>query len=211
MRAWEPEPGEQRRKGKPWHAFKLYRDLGPGRTHKAVAAMIYGPGVKHGLRTVEGWSSEFDWVERIKGMEARDEMVVREAMERRAANRAEEYAERQERLRFKNLENAEKAADQEAQMLNAPLHEQVLVKPADNGEMAVFHIMPAAWTKNTVKAFHDVASKGAGEPERTEISGEIHVHGEPEGEAAEVRDIDRRVAELREAISRTEGGTQGEV
>ncbi len=160
MLAWERQENES---DKAYYAFSVYRDLGPGRSLRAVAEAVYGPRWEHGKRTVEGWSSRFDWVSRVRALDARDEMLRREAVERHEETRAVEFAERQMRIRGRLLDAAEQLVDQAEKMLSWPLSEQRIIREGEDGEEQVLIVQPARWNKGTVVQFlHSAAGAVAG-------------------------------------------------
>jgi hypothetical protein len=208
MRAWEPEKAELKNGGKPWRAFKVYRDMGPGRTLRAAAEVIYGPGVEHGVRTVEGWSSKFDWVERIAAMDARDEMMMNEAIEEAERSKAKEFAERQHRLRERLLENAELAAEQERAMLEYPLTETIRVEgdPEDPAREVTYVIRPAGWNKNTAARMRAIARTSvAPYGSHTPADGEDEGNRQPLKNTRGLRDATDRLLEQLELAA--ESGT----
>lgn len=154
-------PGELRSGGKPWEAFKLYRDAGPGRTLRTVAETLYGDRWRYGLRTVEKWSSEFDWVERVAGMDARDEMVGNARIDHYIASRAHEFEEQQHKIRQRMLDVAAKAAERAAAILDAPMYQTVeRIEGGPDGEdvRIVIH-NPAGWNTNTARHMIALAAK----------------------------------------------------
>lgn len=161
MLAWERREGET---DKAWYGFQLYRDMGPERTLRAVAEALYGDRAKYGLRTVEKWSSRFEWRDRVRALEARDDMIRREAVEDHLRTRAAEFAETQLRIAEKLLENSEKAAGQAEKMLEWPLTEQRVVREEGgvDGEDVTYVFMPAGWSKATARTMHDMAASAVG-------------------------------------------------
>ncbi len=158
MLAWERQQEES---DKAYAAFATYRDLGPERSLRAVAEAIYGVRAKHGKRTVEKWSSRHGWVDRVTALEARDEMLRREAVERHMRSKAHDFASRQAALLERMLGQAEKAADNADEMLEWPLAEQRILKEGEVGEDVTVIVMPARWTKATVKTLYDVMGSAA--------------------------------------------------
>ncbi len=74
---WERRTSETDRA---WHAFTVYRDLGASRrslqlTHDA----IYGEAAGN-LRYVEVWSSEHEWVLRVRAWDAHVDEIVRDKL-----------------------------------------------------------------------------------------------------------------------------------
>ncbi len=193
MRAWEPEPGELRSGGKPWEAFKVYRDLGPVRTLRAVAEALYGERSKYGKRTVEKWSSKFDWVERARAFDNWLEMRDRAAVEAHINERAADYAARREELRLLNFKNEERAAEQVSRVIEqiekTPLVRSRTVRVEDG--RAVEYVIESAVGPMDLAAqrLHKIA-KGS-EPEKLALTDPT---GEREhGRSAE--DIDREFEE----------------
>lgn len=115
MRFFERQPEE-----KPRHyaAFALYRDLGAGRSLRTVAEALYGVRWKYGKRTVEKWSSRFDWVARAGAYDDWRELERRSAVEEHETKIAADYAGRRQELRRLNIENEERAANQTSRILD---------------------------------------------------------------------------------------------
>lgn len=200
MRAFERQPGES---AKAFEAFKVYRDLGPGRTLRETAAIVYeDEGYREGTKGVPGriksWSAKGDWGERAHARDDYLEMVGRQAVEDHERKRAEELAARREELRRKNLENEERAATLERKYLDRaqelietlPLVSQKTVRQEADGKPAIYLIEPA--TKDAVldaSRLHKIAK--ASEPNKvslTDPTGE-HEHGRS------VEEIDREFEE----------------
>lgn len=158
MLAWERQEGES---DKAYAAFSTYRDMGPGRSHRAVAETLYGVQAKYSVRTVHEWSRKFGWVDRVAALEARDEMMRRQAIEDHLRTKASSFAERQAALFERMLGQAEKAADNADRMLDWPLTEQRALREGENGEDVTYIFMPARWTKATVKTLFDLMGSAA--------------------------------------------------
>jgi hypothetical protein len=152
MRAWEPQDGELRGGGKAWRAFCAFRDLGPERTLRQAAAVFYGSPdgepKPHQYDQMKRWSARFDWQERARSLDARDEMVRRVAIEAHLQAQAEDYASREAKITERILEIREAASEQSAKMLAWPLAEQRVVRDED-GEDVTIILSPARWTKST--------------------------------------------------------------
>jgi hypothetical protein len=140
VRAWERQPGETSRA---YEAFSAYRDLGSARSLAKVGQLL---GKSTGL--MERWSAAHSWVDRVAALEARDEMLRREAVEEHLRAIAEDHATREARIQEKLLEIRERAASQSAKMLEWPLTEQRVIRD-EGGEGTTFIIMPAKWSMNT--------------------------------------------------------------
>ncbi len=175
MRAFEPEPGETRSGGRPWTAFKVFRDLGPQRRLKAVAAVIYnrvdGEPKPHQYVQVRKWSAEFDWQARAQAFDDWQSLIGREAIEEHLRSKAAEFVERQQRLREILLRNAEIAADQARKMLEWPLTEQRVVNAEDGGEVT-YVFMPAGWSKATARSMFELAASAVTDAWTTARPGE---------------------------------------
>lgn len=154
MLAWERQEGES---GKAYAAFSMYRDLGSERSHRAVAEALYGVQAKYSIRTVHEWSRKFDWVARIEALEARDEMVRREAIEEHVQQGAEDRAKREAALLERALAVRESAMTQAEKMTNWPLAEQRVVREGPDGEEATYVFTPAGWSKATAVSMFNMA------------------------------------------------------
>lgn len=58
---WDQQPGEGT---KAFEAFRIYRDLGPGRSHRVAFTKLTGRDNSRGRFDV--WSSQNDWVKRVE-------------------------------------------------------------------------------------------------------------------------------------------------
>lgn len=119
MRAYERQPGES---DTAFAAYKLYRNLGPGRTLREMAAVFYHqPEYRASTKRVPGrvksWSATFEWADRAREADARDDRIRREAVELYSLDRLAERSSRVEDLRDLNLRNEEKAAELETKFL----------------------------------------------------------------------------------------------
>jgi hypothetical protein len=150
LRAWEPLEGEStsKNKGKPWMAFKIFRDLGPERTLKTAAAAYYHHPYdtlpEHLYNQVKKWATRFDWHDRVQGFDDHYEMMERQAVERHMAERRENYYERELRIKEGALEVREQALEQARKMVGWPLSEQRIIREEDGEEVTVI-LMPAGW------------------------------------------------------------------
>lgn len=178
MRAFEQQPKES---DVAFACYKVFRDLGPGRTLREAAAIYYErPEYREHTRSVPSqvkkWSARFDWPERAREADARDEEIRREAVELAELNRAADRAKRIEALREENLLNEERAARVEAKFIERaeklvdelPLVRQVTVREGEDGKPAVYRIEPA--TKNAVldaARLHKIATRS--EPSKVDL------------------------------------------
>lgn len=138
MLAWERQPDESARA---YEAFCLYRDMGPDRSLAKVGEMVGKSKAQ-----MEKWSRRHGWVDRVRALEARDEMLRREAVEEHLGRQVEDHARREAELREKALEAREKAMDKALKMLQWPLSEQRVVREDDAGREQTLVFMPAKWS-----------------------------------------------------------------
>ena len=141
MRAWERQEGETSRA---YEAFSAYRDLGSARSLAKVRQLL---GKSTGL--MERWSAAHAWVDRVAALEARDEIVRREAVQEYLASQAEDHAEREGRIAEILLTVREEAAKQALAIVTWPLSEQRTLQEDEDGNEITVIVMPARWSKNT--------------------------------------------------------------
>jgi hypothetical protein len=142
VRAWERQPGETSRA---YEAFGTYRDLGSARSLARVGQLL---GKSTGL--MERWSAANSWVDRVAALEARDEMLRREAVEEYFVAQAEDLANREGRIAEILLTVREEAAKQALSMVSWPLSEQRILQGEEDGNEITVIVMPARWSMNTV-------------------------------------------------------------
>lgn len=82
---WEKQPEEN---PKPFEAFCIYRDLGPGRSLPQVAERL---GKSEGL--MERWSRENDWVKRASAWDAEQDRLARQAQVKEIINMRKRHAQ----------------------------------------------------------------------------------------------------------------------
>lgn len=164
LRAWEPEEGEvtSRNQGKPWRAFKIFRDLGPGRTLKAAAIAFYErtPDTlpEHHYNTVKKWATKYDWHNRVQAFDDHYEMHKRATIEDYLDRKEAGFQERQGEIRDRMLGVAEKAIGQAEKMLEWPLTEQRVLRETEDGTQQTLIFLPARWSKATIRSMYDMAA-----------------------------------------------------
>jgi hypothetical protein len=77
------------------------------------------------------WSAKFDWQERARSLDARDEMVRRVAIDAHLQAQAADRASREAKITERILEIREAACEQSLRMLAWPLAEQRVVRDED--------------------------------------------------------------------------------
>lgn len=107
---WERLPDES---SKAFHAFSLYRDMGPTRSLQKVALEL-----PKSLPLIKRWCARHDWVSRVRAFEDRNEMIRREAREVAEREDAAARAERENEHRERIFQNEERAAILEAELLD---------------------------------------------------------------------------------------------
>jgi hypothetical protein len=155
MRGFERQRGESSRA---YEAFKCYRDLGPNRSIDRAYECYSGRqlGGKRAPGRFQAWSRDFDWFDRAREADQRDDEIRREAIELHQLNLHADQARRIEDLREQNLTNEETAAKLEAEYLKRigelletlPLVAETIVERNDDGVPVTYRMQPA--TKNAV-------------------------------------------------------------
>jgi len=97
---------------------------------------------------MERWSAAHAWVDRVAALEARDEIVRREAVEEYLTSQAEDHAEREGRIAEILLTVREEAAKQALAIVTWPLSEQRILQENEDGNEITVIVMPARWSKN---------------------------------------------------------------
>jgi hypothetical protein len=192
MRAFEQQNDES---DVAFAAYKVFRDLGPGRTLREVAAIYYDrPAYRERTRSVPSqvkkWSARFDWPGRARQRDEYVDSIKLAAVEEHELSKAADQAKRVEALREENLTNEERAASIEKKYLDCAerlIDELPLIKKStvreEEGKPAVYIIEPA--TKNPVldaQRLHKIATRS--EPTKiapTDPTGE-HEYGRSAGE-----------------------------
>jgi hypothetical protein len=132
VKPYDQQPQES---AKAYEAFKVYLDQGPQRSIRATGRKLGKNRV-----TLEGWSSKWRWVERVKAWEAdaaeREKVLRDEAMKADAAK----WAERQRGIREREFSLGEKLLARAEQMLEFPLARRT-VKDGDKTTV----VEPARW------------------------------------------------------------------
>lgn len=195
MRALERQPGESARA---FEGFKIYRDLGPGRSVDRAYELYAGRrlGGRRAPGRFQLWSRQHDWRDRAEAYDAWLEMVGREAIEDHERHKAQDLASRRDRLRRKNLEAEEAAADQLARILDhieaTPLTRQRSTRTDEDGrniEVTIEPVLTASFDLVAAR-LHRIATRS--EPAKiapTDPTGESEY-----GQSAE--DIDREFEEM---------------
>lgn len=159
-RAFDRQPGES---DKAFEAYKIYRDLGPGRSLVKAAEIYYGSS--RNLAQLKVWSGKFSWVDRAAAYEDWKELIRREAVQDHLESEAEDIAQRRAALEKGQVEIAELANEQVKRMLRWSLIEQTVVEENERGEPTTLIFSPARWTKSTPLALHTLM--------RNALSGQI--------------------------------------
>lgn len=166
MRGFERQSGESSRA---YEAFKCYRDLGPNRSIDRAYECYSGRqlGGKRAPGRFQAWSRDFDWFDRAREADQRDDEIRREAVELRQLSLHADQVRRIEDLREQNLTNEETAAKLEAEYLEMigelletlPLVAETVVQE-ENGIPVTYKMEPA--TKNAVadaEKLHKMATR----------------------------------------------------
>jgi hypothetical protein len=141
------------------------------------------------------WSAKFDWQERARSLDARDEMVRRLALEDYMRKQAEDHAAREARIQERILEIREQAAEQSLKILQYPLTEQHIVREDEEGNKITYVLRPSRWSKATAVQLAHLASNaqtGAGSPIEDE-EGEYDLSALTEEELLTFLSIDEKI------------------
>jgi hypothetical protein len=183
MLAWERQEGESARA---YEAFSLYRDYGPARSIAKVAEAL---GKSRAL--LERWSVAHEWVDRVAALEARDEMVRRDAVDAHLRERAEGYARREAALHERALEAKELALEQSLLMLKWPLTTQQTTEVDENGNVVTMLFAPAGWSKATAVSLYRMATDGEA-PEEADPWAEADFSGLSDDEVSKYLELMQR-------------------
>lgn len=209
MRALERQPGESARA---FEGFKCYRDLGPGRSVDRAYELYAGRrlGGKRAPGRFQLWSRQHYWRGRAEAYDAWLEMIGREAVEDHERGRAQDLAARRQRLREKNLEAEEAAADQLARVLDVieatPLIRQRATRRDEDGrdiEVTIEPVLAASFDLVAAR-LHKIATRS--EPTKiapTDPSGE-HEYGQS------AEDIDKEFEQLLGETPKPKGDDHGQ-
>jgi hypothetical protein len=185
MLAWERQEPESARA---YEAFCHYRDLGPSRSLAKVGQEL---GKSVGL--MERWSSEHDWVARVRALEARDQMLMREAVQEHVRGNAEDHAKRESKLREKALEVRERAMEKALTMLKSPLYRQERIVEAD-GEEVTLVMLPVNWSLSTAVNLYNLSQNNAGlSEEELHAVGELDFSGLSEAEMIDLLALEAKI------------------
>lgn len=93
QRRTKPTAGYKSESSVAFEAFKIYRDLGPGRSHPRVAELLG----KH-VSLISGWSRRHSWIARAAEFDAEQDRL--EQLEKAESRRIEITAARRARMTF---------------------------------------------------------------------------------------------------------------
>jgi hypothetical protein len=139
MDPWLQRPDES---GTAYAAFKVYLELGPGRTLEAAGFAIYPPGsgrAKKGRKqgatgTVRKWAAAFDWAARARAYDDRQESIRRQAEEKAAAEAAQRWAKRRDVLDERTWTAADLLARRAQDLATFPVSRKTV---ADGGKQTI--------------------------------------------------------------------------
>lgn len=146
-----PPPDEhttfERLPGEPpvaWHAFTVYRDMGPTRTFEQARKIL---GKTEGyLTTIEQWSMKWKWAQRCMKWDALIDAKTREA----AFDRMPLWEARRQESLERNMEAAATIRGRLLEMTSHPLIRERTRDDDKGGQIVI--IEPAKWNWNAVIA-----------------------------------------------------------
>jgi hypothetical protein len=140
---------------KAYRAFAVFRDLGPDRSLRRAAQLVYGSAAS--VRQLSRWSARFDWVARAMAFDDWATMIGRQAIEHHLQEKAEDHARREAALREQALVAREQALQQSIRMLEWPLVEQRAVEEDEDGNVKTLVFVPASWRKADAVSLYNMA------------------------------------------------------
>jgi hypothetical protein len=156
-----------RESSKAYAAAKIYFELGSERTLKKVAAKI---GKSEDL--MKRWSARYHWADRAVAFNAWQAQIEQRAREKKAMERAELWADREEQSREADYQLSVKMRKKASSMLDFPL---ASVTKTVDGTTTTVH--PGDWDMATPARLAETASKLAAGTKRSE-SAQDHRGGE---------------------------------
>jgi len=184
MHSWERETGETQRA---YEAFKIYRDLGPRRSLRRAAELVYGEGTGS-VRRIEKWSRAHDWVARAQAYDDYHEMIRREAIESYERSQGTDFGYRCAKLQEEVLSGKEALLEKIKQMLTWPIERRV-----ESKDGKTVNVYPARWSYATIVKALQMLDDSPDKVAFTNPSGQQSAYGQnPE-------DVRRRFMELIEA------------
>jgi hypothetical protein len=147
MRAVEKQSGES---PQAWEAFKIYRDLGQGRSIDRAYQIYLGHhgSTKRASGRFKGWSVKHDWVDRAQAWDDYLELVRRKAVEDYERSTGTNSARKSLRVQEELLEVKGQLVKKLRQMAEWPL-ERVVTESDDEGNVTHVH-HPARWSFHTL-------------------------------------------------------------
>ncbi|HEX2864221.1 MAG TPA: hypothetical protein VHN99_06610, partial [Deinococcales bacterium] len=156
---WDRQQGESPRA---YAAFRAYLELGPGRSLDAAYRAAKGPQKGRTAGRWKAWAAGWSWASRAQALDEHLARVEVERLEGERAAAAVRWHEREEKLREREFELANRLLDQVEQMTKAPLFRRTVedeVTGPDGTVHQTIVVEPAKWTGNTIAHFLRTASQ----------------------------------------------------
>jgi transposase-like protein len=149
---WLRRTGKQGETRRQYRPLAIYLDM-PERSLRAVAKET---GILQ--RTIENWSSTYEWVKRACAYDAHMEAVAQAERERLARENEAKWERRREAIREAEFEVAMKLVEKFRGMAEAPLYE--LREEAEDADGCTVTVkMPAGWRLRDMPRVAESASK----------------------------------------------------
>jgi hypothetical protein len=159
----------QRRKGESAQAAEAARTYIELRAERSIAAVGQKLGKSRVLQ--ERWSVRWDWVNRAAAFDRWEELQLQKALEAAARAQALAWQKRDELIRIRKFDQAEKQLKKIDQMLEFPLATVVTETTEEDGAITRrTTIRPAKWNFDTVHRMSRSAYRQAQEAIRNEGS-----------------------------------------
>lgn len=157
---WDVMKGET---AKAYHAFVMYRSLGPTRTLRAAREKFEEEFGSVNVNSVENWSSNFNWPERALEWDSYEvEASVKAAIDNKKKVLAAVAREEERRIR-RTANFIERAFDRASEMLEYPIKQMITeeVIPGEDGKTTIVKqtYEPVRWQLRDAAMMVQVAQK----------------------------------------------------
>lgn len=156
LHPWDRQPHEG---SKAYAAFLAYRDSGSERALRAIAKQL---GKSNTL--VMRWCREKDWVKRVEAWDNHNALLRVQEVQKAMAQEAKLWADRQNSVRARQWEMAERLLARAEKMLAWPLstqrtREELVEDGPDKKVVKVTEVHPAKWQQHTAAIIVNLANR----------------------------------------------------
>lgn len=111
--SWDRQPGEG---PKPFHAFRVYLEMGDGRSNRKVARKL---GKSETL--ISRWSSQWDWPIRLMSWQNNQAEVQQAAIDQAARDKAQQWAVREQQWREQQYQIGQQMIERAQAIMALPI------------------------------------------------------------------------------------------